>query len=193
MVKLFKTYFQKSKVFLYPLLGISKGSRYVPKETYMSWKDVYSIEDMKVFCLYNEKATESYLRFERTKLLRNPDFHDFHKLTTGEFLYVFDFSNYPQTWLALTNGLYSKVNEREKKKILDFFGDKSVIGQTVESYLYPEYYHQDYSELLNVGIDLIKDVHEVCDKPNKEKETLEKKMKHTRIIKNKSISLPNKL
>ena len=36
-MKVFKTYFQKSKVFLYPLLGIAKGARYIPEETYMSW------------------------------------------------------------------------------------------------------------------------------------------------------------
>ena len=40
-MRLFKTYFQKSKVFLYPLLGIAKGARYIPEETYSStpWKN----------------------------------------------------------------------------------------------------------------------------------------------------------
>ena len=38
-------YFQKSKVFLYPLLEYRKGLTHVPKQTYCAWEDVYSIED----------------------------------------------------------------------------------------------------------------------------------------------------
>lgn len=189
MIKLFKTYFQKSKVFLYPLLGISKGVRFVPEETYMSWKGLYGTEDMKLFCLYHQESTEAYLRFERTKLLKHETFYDYSKLGKNKHLYTFDFSNYPQTWLSVISGLYSKINEREKKKILDFFGERGVIGQTVESYLYPEYYHEDYAEYLNVSSDIIKQVHEVCDRPNLNKETLKEKPLHISIIKNKSISL----
>tara|TARA_B100000902_G_C27284347_1_gene903593 strand:- start:1229 stop:1807 length:579 start_codon:yes stop_codon:yes gene_type:complete len=189
MVKLFKTYFQKSKVFLYPLLGISKGTSFVPEETYMAWKDVYDVRDMKLFCLYHHESTEKYLKFERTKLLKHVDFYDYNKIGKDRHLYIFDLSNYPQTWLAVVSGLYSKTNEREKKRILDFFGEKGVIGETVESYLYPEYYHEDYAQHLNVGIDLIKNVWEVCDKPDLGKETLKEKGKQLSIIKNKSISL----
>jgi len=193
MIKLFQTYFQKSKVFLYPLLGIGKGSRYVPKETYMSWKDLYNINDMKLCCVYKEKCTESYIKFERNKLLKNKDFLDYKKLEKETHLYIFDMRMYPQTWLAITEGMYSKVNEREKQKILNFFGDKGVIGQTVESYLYPDYYHEDYAELLNVDLEFLQKVWEVCDKPNLKKETLLKKGRDITIIQNKSISLPDKL
>ena len=43
---LYSKYFQKSKVFIYPLLGIKKGKKIVPKETYFIWNDEISIEDM---------------------------------------------------------------------------------------------------------------------------------------------------
>jgi|TARA_B110000858_G_scaffold34221_1_gene38186 hypothetical protein len=191
-IKLFKKYFQKSKIFLYPLLGISKGSKYVPSETYMSWKGSYELEDMKLFCLYKEKCTEKFLKFEKEKLLKNKDFLEYEKLDDKLHLYVFDLTMFPQTWLAVVNGLYSKINEKEKTTILNFFGEKGIIGQTVESYLYPEYYHVDYSDLLNVDIELIENTHEVCDKPNFEKEELKKKGKDIVVVKNNSISLHNK-
>ena len=52
MKKIYKSYFQKSKVFLYPLLGIKKGVRFVPVQTYISWNDIYPKDKHKLLCLY---------------------------------------------------------------------------------------------------------------------------------------------
>lgn len=191
-MKLFKTYFQKSKVFLYPLLGIAKGARYIPKETYMSWKNHYLPGDMKLFCVYKQKQTKAFLEFEEKKLLKNRNFFDYKKLEDDTHLYIFDLNNYPQTWIAVLKGVYSKINEREKKKILDFFGQAGVVAETVESYMYPEFYHEDYAELLNVTLGSIKNVWEVCDPPNLSKETLKKNVKRIEIIKKDDVSLPKK-
>ena len=149
-MRLFKTYFQKSKVFLYPLLGIAKGAKYIPEETYMSWKNHNPTGDMKLFCVYKHKQTKGFLEFEEKKLLKNKNFFDYKKLEDNTHLYIFDLGNYPQTWIAVLTGVYSKINEREKKKILKFFGQAGVVAETVESYMYPEFYHEDYAELLNV-------------------------------------------
>lgn len=188
-MKLFNTYFQKSKVFLYPLLGIAKGIRFVPEQTYMAWKDHYHISDMKLICVYKNKLTKGYLKFEETKLFKNKYFFDYSRIGSDMHVYIFDLSLFPQTLVAFTEGLYSKINEREKQTILDFFGEKGVIATTIESYLYPEYYHEDYAEKLNVSLELISKVHEVCDKPNLDKETLEKKTEEINIIKNNTVSL----
>jgi len=51
MKKIYKSYFQKSKVFLYPLLGIRKGVRFVPIETYISWKNYPEINSL--ICVYH--------------------------------------------------------------------------------------------------------------------------------------------
>ena len=45
-------YFQKSKVFLYPLLKIKKGITRVPIQTYIAWDNVYSTNDLKFLCQY---------------------------------------------------------------------------------------------------------------------------------------------
>ena len=42
----------------------------------------------------------------------------------------------------------------------------------MNSYLYPDKYFDDYAECLNVDIDILKVVGELCETPNIEKETL---------------------
>ena len=56
-------YFQKSKVFLYPLLQIKKGITHVPIQTYVAWDNVYSVNDHKFFCEYKTKKTKVFNKF----------------------------------------------------------------------------------------------------------------------------------
>ena len=121
-MKLFSEYFQKSKIFLYPLLGIKKGAIFVPYETYVSWEDKYSTDDMLLFCLYKEDSTRGFAEFEYEFLLSNVHFLRYYKLKPGYHLYVFDFSIYPQTWIAFLKGMYSKIYTREKDTLQSFFG-----------------------------------------------------------------------
>jgi hypothetical protein len=189
-MKVFKTYFQKSKVFLYPLLGIAKGARYIPEETYISWDNNYTVDDMKLFCVYKHKHTDPFQEFETKKLIKNKRFFDYKQLENNKHLYIFDFSNCPQTWLAVTAGLYSRIHEREKEIILSFFGEIGVVAETMESYIYPEEYHEDYAKELNVSLESIQNVYEVCDPPNLDKETLKKKSIKIKFIKKEDVSLP---
>ena len=191
MINIFKDYFQKSKVFLYPLLKIPKGSKYVPKETYIYCdSEEYLNDKYKLFCLYKSDGLPSYENFENIRLLKNELFIDYKYLGDNYNLYVFDLSIYYKTWLAVSKGLYSKINGNEKKKIEKFFGNKGLIAQTIESYLYPNYYYIDYAEALDVSQELIEKIGELCDPPNKEKETF-KINSFKQDIKNNSISLPN--
>ena len=190
MIKLFKDYFQKSKVFLYPLLGIPKGSKYIPEETYMHCKSKgYEGDEYKLFCIYKGDGTRAYEAFEGVKLLKHELFVDYKDLGNDFNLYVFDLSVYPQTWLAVHEGMYSRINEREKKAIGNFFGTKGLIVETVESYLYPEFYFPDYAELLNVAEEMLEEVGELCDPPDKRKETFIINSLKQKVIKNNSISL----
>lgn len=183
-MKLFKEYFQKSKIFLYPLLGIKKGAKYTPEETYVSWKGEYSIEDMQFVCYYKNKSTKAYQKFEEETIFTNEHFVDYHLIKPGHHIYVFDFEQYPQTWAAFTEGMYSHINEREKGVIMDFFEKKGVISDTVESYLHPEYYHDDYAKELRVDIELLQKVHETCSKPNLDQETCTFKRNYVSLSEN---------
>ncbi len=49
---LYKEYFQKSKIFMYPLLGIGRGSGVVPEQTYLSWEGYVTPEDTKLIAVY---------------------------------------------------------------------------------------------------------------------------------------------
>jgi hypothetical protein len=52
---IYRKYFQKSKIFLYPLLDIRRGTSVVPEETYVAWDDKYAPEDMKLVCVYHHR------------------------------------------------------------------------------------------------------------------------------------------
>ena len=190
---MYKEYFQKSKVFLYPLLGIPKGQKYVPVGTYLAWEDEINFSDMKFLCLYKQRQSKAFLKFEDKYLLGNILFDDYQLLETKMHLYIFDYSKYPHDWRALMNGKYSKFTDRSKKIITDFFEGSGRVTEYIESYMYPDFYHDDVAEDLNVNVDLLHSVWELCDKPNKDKETLKIKVPEVALFKNKNISLSTNL
>ena len=188
-MKIYKDYFQKSKIFLYPLLEIQKGVKYVPINTYMAWEGQYSFEDSKLMCLYQQKSTKAFAKFEEFQLLNHKYLDDYRELDKDLHLYVFDLINYKKDIQNIIKGSYSKMRKKTKTQILDFFGDIAPISEYIESYIYPEYYHEDYANELNVKLEDIEKVWELCSKPDLEKENLKIKIKKLNIIKEKSISL----
>jgi hypothetical protein len=188
-MKIYKDYFQKSKIFLYPLLEIQKGIKYVPINTYMAWEGQYSFEDSMLMCIYKQKCTKAFAKFEEFQLLNHKYLEDYRELGEDLHLYVFDLSMYKKDIQNIIKGTYSKMRKKTKTKILDFFGDIGPISEYIESYIYPQYYHEDYANELNVKLEDIEKVWELCSKPDLEKENLKIKIKELNIIKEKSISL----
>jgi len=168
---IYTEYFQKSKVFLYPLLSLKKGISYVPNNTYISWDNYYTNKDCKLICVYDDEMTSSFRHFESLNLLQHPMLFDYYNLESKS-IYVFDLSQHKHDFSSFIEGYYSKFSLETKKKILNFFGNTGNISKYIESFLNPEEYHEQYSESLNVDINIIKDVYEVCSKPDMEKETL---------------------
>lgn len=165
-------YFQKSKVFLYPLLGIKKGISHVPSETYVCWDGLYSEKDYKFICVYNCDKDDKYLKFELNNLLGHPMLDGCYVLSNDKFAYVFDFSEYKHDHQKFINGQYSKFSLQSKEKIINFFNAGGKMSKYIESFLNPDEYHQDYADSLGVNVEQIKEVHEVCSKPDMLKETL---------------------
>ena len=174
MKKLYKEYFQKSKVFLYPLLDIRKGVRFVPSQTYISWNDIYITEDNKFLCLYtvDKDNKEAFVLFSEFKLENLSLFEQKYDIDDYNFLYVFDLTSLitKRDLKKFKEGKYSKFSKKTKEKIIKFFGEKGLIAEYVESYLYPEYYWNDYSKLLNVKEKELQEVGELIDKPDLQKE-----------------------
>jgi hypothetical protein len=169
---LYSKYFQKSKIFLYPLLGIKRGTSVVPSETYLGWNNIYTPEDMKLICLYEMRQDQDYKRFEANVLLKHTRLHDYKVINSEQTVFVFDFSDLKEDWDHLINGRYSKLSKQTKETILGFFEQYSGNYVYINSYLNPENWFERYSEILGVDKKLIEEVGELCDKPDLDKECL---------------------
>jgi hypothetical protein len=167
----YKKYFQKSKVFLYPLLGIKRGVSVVPIETYISWDGYYKSEDMKLICVYDIRKDDEYVLFEKNSLLNHNRLSDYIK-ANSQAIFTFDFSDLGDDWFHFVNGRYSKISLELKQKILGFFDKYSGNYAYMHSYLIPEKYFNNYAELLNVAPEILIKVGELCNKPDTVKETL---------------------
>ena len=172
-----KSYIQKSKLFLYPLLNIRRGVSITPVETYMAWENIYTVNDCKLICVYHLRDDKEFKDFEEQKLLGNPLFVDFFELENNDAAYVFDFSENKKEYKKIVHGWYSRLDESVKKNILRFFNNHNGHLRLVESYLRPELYFKDYAELLNVNVNLLEEVGELCSTPDLEQEMLKVKKK----------------
>ena len=85
--------------------------------------------------------------------------------------------------IKFRKGEYSKFRQKTKDIITKFFGDIGTIAEFVESYLYPELYYEDYSDILNIPIENLKDVTELCDKPDLNKENFKKELTTIELFK----------
>lgn len=190
MTGVYTQYFQKSKVFLYPLLKLKKGIDFVPEQTYIAWDGLYSPSDMKFMCLYNAKMDVKYMAFEAKYLKKHPLLEAYFPLENDQHLYVFDYSCYKYDYQTFINGKYSKFSIKVKQIIKEFFGTVGNISEYVLSFLDPEEYHEIYADALGVELELINKVYELCSTPNLEKETIfEKVPQEVELFKNNSISL----
>jgi hypothetical protein len=176
--KLRKEYFQKSKVFLYPLLKIPKGHKYVPIGTYVAWAEEIYPADKKFLCVYTLQATDEFYKFENKYLLGNEMFSNFHLLEDNTGLFVFNYNRFNEDYIKFLAGRYSTMSEDFKRVIVQFFKSKDIknIGfHHVNSYLYPDFYFGRYAQLLGVDKDVLVDVGELCPPVDIQKETLKVK------------------
>ena len=65
------------------------------------------------------------------------------------------------------------LSDSSKNIILKFFKNDSSGHEIVDSYLNPGNYYNQYAKILNVDIDLLREVRELCPLLNLEQETLE--------------------
>lgn len=168
-------YFQKCRVFLYPILGISKGGTYRPLEVYTAWQDYYEQSDYKLILMFTLHDNADYKKFEQEKLFNNKYFLDFSYINKSEAIYVFDLSTISNEVDNFINGKYSKFSESHKQNILSFTKKDSAHYAIIESFLYPEKYFKLYSNLLNIKERVLREVGELCNKIDVEKETLKLK------------------
>lgn len=186
---IYTEYFQKSKVFLYPLLHIKKGMVHVPVETYVAWENVYGIEDYRFLCEYKTKRTVAFNKFEKEYLLGHSLFEDAIELDELRHLYIFDFTKLKSDHTRFINGKYSQLTLETKVTIIDFFG-QGKISEYIQGFLSPEEVHTEYALFLDVDKEFIEAIYEVCTPPDIEKETLiDNNHVIKQLLKRSSISL----
>lgn len=180
---LYRDYFQKSKVFLYPLLDIKRGHSIVPIQTFVVWKEMgIKATECKLMCLYHNRSDKEFKEFEKVKLKGNKLYQNsFLVDDDSKIVYIFDYSKYSKDFKLFLKGKYSKLSIEFKRKIKDFFRLSGNNFVYIESFLHPEKYYALYSELLNVEIDTLKEVVELCSAPDMEKESLSIELSITEI------------
>lgn len=169
---LYKSYFQKSKVLWYPLLGIKRGAVAVPEQTYICWDGHVSSEDAKFITVYPARNDVEYHKFEKNVLLAHKRISDYFKLDDGRKVVIFDFADLKSDWMKFINGRYSQMSMQVRRKVRDHFDKTSSTYVYVSSYMFPENYFTLYAELLGAPEDLLRSVGELCSKPDLEKERL---------------------
>ena len=115
-----KEYFQKSRVFLYPALGIKRGVNTTLIDTYISWENNYSPSDRKLCCLQHIRDDKDFKLFEKNKLLDNPYFDKLIEVEENKGVYVFDFSHLKDDYDFIIEGKYSKISHEHKMCIRNY-------------------------------------------------------------------------
>ena len=170
-------YIQKSRIFLYPLLGIRRGASIVPTDTYLQWENVYKLSDCKFITIYHLRDDKEFKEFEEKSLLNNPLFENFFEIEDNKGVYIFDFSKYKEDYFNIIKGKYSKLNDDYKLNILNFYKNRKKHHSVIQSYLFPERFFSIYAKLLNVKLNLIEKVGELCSLPDIQKESLKAESK----------------
>ena len=113
-----------------------------------------------------------YKQFEKNILLKHSRLCDYVIVDEETSVFTFDFSDLKDDWFHFINGRYSKMSLDRRRKILSYFAKNSGNYAYIESYLFPDNHFKKYAELLDVNVDMLKSVGELCSKPDMEKEIL---------------------
>lgn len=172
MIKdLYKTYFQKSKVFVFPLLGINKKADFLPIKTYLAWQDMYTIKQRKLIVLYNTQQTEEWNLFHNKVLLGNKFFEKLY-IQNDVNIYVFDLNFYKEDYDNIILGKYSKLTNLVRTTLQNYFGYHTSQWDYIETFLTPLKHFKLYAEMLDVPEKTLQEVGELCAVPDFSKELL---------------------
>lgn len=169
--KLYGKYFQKSRSFLYPILGIRRTSAFAPTGTYISLDGLIEPDEMKLIVVFKEDKSEEFKAFEQEMLVGNP-LHDQTLFIKEHNIYVFNFESYKNDWNSFLLGNYSYLSTGSKRAIKTFYGQQSAEWEYMETYLFPEKHYDTYASLLGVDLSVVKTAGQLCDPCDLDKETL---------------------
>ena len=165
----YPNYFQKSRIFLFPLLGIPRGVSTIAS-TYISCNLFTEDQYMLLVTIDSSKIRDYTILKELLTSPKQKHFVRIVKNEKGEDVFIFNLAVYKKDIEFFLKGQYSKISETTKKIIMSYYKDGSPRIEYIRSFLYPHEYHKEYATLLNVDLSLIAEINELCSPPNFEKE-----------------------
>lgn len=172
----YSKYFQKSRSFLFPILGLKKNATYAPLYVHLAWENMFTIEDKMLLVSYKKFNDLNWEKYLVETLMASQMFNDYHETDESDIVVVsFDLKIIAEDYDKVLEGKYSKISKLLKKKIRDFYIYNSPEWAYMESFLFPEDYYGMYSKLLNVEEEHILYTGQLCDLPDLDKETLKLK------------------
>lgn len=169
--KLYGKYFQKSRSFLYPLLGIKRSAAFSPSGTYVSIPGYIGPEDLKLIVSFKTDDSSEFKAFEEEMLLQNPLYESAIKFQDYK-LYIFNLETYQKDFMNFLLGKYSLLSVPVKRAIKTYYSEASNEYAYMDTYLNPDKYYTVYSKLLDVSKESLVEVGELCDLCDMEKESL---------------------
>lgn len=164
-------YIQKSKVILYPLLGILKDLKSMQHETYLGYKDIVSIDEPSIVMILDKTATS----FEDDLAIAESNSVYVGTIDEDDTIKVLKFSleEYANLYALFCKGQYSHFYSRHKEVIVDYYSKRKIEGfalMLIKSHLYPQDYYELYAEWYKTTIDVLEQAVETLSKPDLEKE-----------------------
>jgi len=176
MIKsLYPGYFQKSRVFLYPLLSINKKQAITPENTYLTIEGRYTLKDRKLILKYiSTPEPIGWSAFKKDILFRTRSFESIELSEDGKnTICIFDFNFYKEDYDNVVNGKYSKMSSYAKSLIQAYYGYNTPEWGYMETFLLPERFFKLYSDLLGVEPEMLEVVGELASLPDLGQENLQ--------------------
>lgn len=179
-------YVQKSGLFLYPLLQIKRRGSINPLGTYIQIEGKPARFKRSLFVLHPARLDSDFRDFEKLQLTKSPCFRDLIKVG-DEKIYVYDMAAHAADYDLFLAGKYSRMSESAKARIMAYQREPLRTGQEpssnaayIQTYLYPQDYHEIYADLLwngedpnrSEGMRSMMETCELCNPPDIQKEKL---------------------
>jgi hypothetical protein len=161
--------FSKSLRFLYPLLGIH-SEHFKPLKVYVGVQDWIDPKERCLVCVFDtSKADFTY--FETAQLFFHEAFREVRTINAYKSIYLFNFP-YPHLWDYFLKGKYSRFGLKYKSYILRTCIKEKWHVENMRSFLFPSEYFERYAHLLNVPVELLHEVGELCSHPDMNQENM---------------------
>jgi hypothetical protein len=179
ITELYSDYFQKSKTFLLPAIGIRRSIHTSHMMTFITWPGKYAITDCRLTVCKADGVDEwDYRKWEKIFIFNNPYFESVEWADQKTIVYTFNLEQFKNDWDLFLEGRYSKMSPVIKERIKCYYGETSGEWDYVKSFLYPERYFDKYAELMYdekdraEGAKVLRSVGELCPKYDPVNETL---------------------